>query len=83
MNTMSTLVLGPAKGRRLDIYDLGVRFMIERDATGGAFSLVEHPLGRRALGAGVHTHSREDEYSLKRPDSARGSVSGSTGRHLG
>jgi mannose-6-phosphate isomerase-like protein (cupin superfamily) len=31
--------------------------------TDGAFSLVEHPLSPRALGAFVHTHENEDEYT--------------------
>jgi quercetin dioxygenase-like cupin family protein len=30
---------------------------------GDSFSLVEHPLAARALGAPVHTHRHEDEYS--------------------
>ena len=42
---------------------LGVRFMIEGETTGGAFSLVEHPLPPRAIGAPLHTHRNEDEYS--------------------
>ena len=42
---------------------LGVRFIIAGETTGGAFSLVEHPLPPRALGAPLHTHRREDEYS--------------------
>jgi len=33
------------------------------DEPGGAFSLVEHPLPPRALGAPLHTHGNEDEYS--------------------
>jgi quercetin dioxygenase-like cupin family protein len=37
--------------------------MIAGETTGGAFSLVEHPLPPRALGAPLHTHRREDEYS--------------------
>jgi quercetin dioxygenase-like cupin family protein len=43
---------------------LGVRFLVDGDATGGRFSLVEHPLPPRALGAPPHTHVREDEYSF-------------------
>jgi quercetin dioxygenase-like cupin family protein len=39
------------------------RFMIDGETTGGAFSLVEHPLAPRALGAPLHTHGNEDEYS--------------------
>jgi mannose-6-phosphate isomerase-like protein (cupin superfamily) len=37
--------------------------MIDGQRTGGAFSLVEHPLPARALGAPLHTHRNEDEYS--------------------
>jgi quercetin dioxygenase-like cupin family protein len=37
--------------------------MLDGDTTGGSFALVEHPIEPRALGAPVHTHSREDEYS--------------------
>jgi quercetin dioxygenase-like cupin family protein len=56
-------VLGPAAGELVHLFDLGVRFMIDGDATGGRFSLVEHPLPPRALGAPLHTHRDEDEYS--------------------
>jgi quercetin dioxygenase-like cupin family protein len=55
--------LGPDEGQVVHLLALGVRFMIDSDATGGAFSLVEHPLPPRALGAPVHTHRNEDEYS--------------------
>jgi quercetin dioxygenase-like cupin family protein len=55
--------LGPDEGQVVHLLALGVRFMIDGDATGGAFSLVEHPLPPRALGSPVHTHRNEDEYS--------------------
>jgi mannose-6-phosphate isomerase-like protein (cupin superfamily) len=42
---------------------MGVRFMIGGAESGGGFSLVEHPLSARALGAPLHRHDREDEYS--------------------
>ncbi len=47
----------------MNLLALGVRFMIDGERTGGNFSLVEHPLPPRALGAPVHTHHNEDEYS--------------------
>lgn len=56
-------VLGPGEGEAVRLLALGVRFMIDGDATGGMFSLVEHPLPPRSLGSPLHTHSREDEYS--------------------
>jgi quercetin dioxygenase-like cupin family protein len=57
-------VLGSDDGELVRLFALGVRFMIEGDSTGGAFSLVEHPLPPRALGAPLHTHRNEDEYSF-------------------
>jgi mannose-6-phosphate isomerase-like protein (cupin superfamily) len=41
----------------------GIRFMVPGADSAGGFSLVEHPLGPRALAAPLHRHSREDEYS--------------------
>lgn len=43
---------------------LGAVLLLDPQATDGRFSLVEHPLAPRALGAPVHTHRNEDEYSL-------------------
>lgn len=45
------------------LYDLGVHFLLESGTTGGGFALVEHTLPPRALGAPVHRHANEDEYS--------------------
>jgi quercetin dioxygenase-like cupin family protein len=56
-------VLAPQEGESVSLFALGVRFMIDGDRTGGRFSLVEHPLPPRALGAPIHTHRNEDEYS--------------------
>ena len=58
-----THLLGPDQGEAVRLLDLGVRFMIDGERTGGAFSLVEHPLPPRALGSPLHTHHNEDEYS--------------------
>lgn len=56
-------VLGPEEGEALHLFALGVRFMIPGSATGGRFSLVEHPMPPRSLGSPLHTHHNEDEYS--------------------
>jgi mannose-6-phosphate isomerase-like protein (cupin superfamily) len=56
-------VLGAHEGEAVHVLALGVRFMIDGAASGGRFSLVEHPLPARALGAPLHTHRNEDEYS--------------------
>jgi hypothetical protein len=37
--------------------------MLDGEATGGGFSMVEHPLEPRALGAPLHRHKNDDEYS--------------------
>ena len=63
MPTAIRNVLGPGEGEVVHLLALGVRFMIDGATTGGAFSLVEHPLPPRALGAPLHTHRNEDEYS--------------------
>jgi mannose-6-phosphate isomerase-like protein (cupin superfamily) len=60
---LETLTLAQDEGELVWLLALGVRFMIRGDRTDGQFSLVEHPLPARALGAPVHTHTREDEYS--------------------
>ncbi|WP_206615607.1 cupin domain-containing protein [Solirhodobacter olei] len=57
-------VLAPDEGQMVHLLALGVRFMIDGERTGGAFSLVEHPLPPRALGSPLHTHRNEDEYSF-------------------
>ncbi len=56
-------VLGPTEGAAGFLGSIGVRFMIDGDATAGGFSLVEHPMSARALAAPLHRHLREDEYS--------------------
>jgi mannose-6-phosphate isomerase-like protein (cupin superfamily) len=63
MQTTSVRVLGPAEGKAGFLGSIGVRFMIDGDATDAAFSLVEHPMSARALAAPLHRHVREDEYS--------------------
>ena len=55
--------VGPDEGKYVDLGSVGVRFMAWMEETGGAFSLVEHPIPPRTLVAPVHRHSREDEYS--------------------
>src|SRR5919112_3435105 len=63
METTTARVLGPRDGRAGFLGSIGVRFLIEGSESGGGFSLVEHPMSARALGAPLHRHTREDEYS--------------------
>jgi mannose-6-phosphate isomerase-like protein (cupin superfamily) len=58
------LMLPPGAGKLVHLGSLGVRFMLGGDQTGGRFALVEHPLPARSLGAPVHTHHDEDEFSF-------------------
>jgi quercetin dioxygenase-like cupin family protein len=59
-----THLLRPDQGESVRLLALGVRFLVDGERTGGAFSLVEHPLPPRALGSPLHTHHHEDEYSF-------------------
>jgi len=63
MEHTGTKALGPRDGAAGFLGSMGVRFMIDGATSGGGFSLVEHPMSARALGAPLHRHSREDEYS--------------------
>src|SRR3954451_15973602 len=62
--TTPVKIVGPTDGKAGFLGSIGVRFMIDGDETAGrGFSLVEHPMGPRALAAPLHRHTREDEYS--------------------
>jgi mannose-6-phosphate isomerase-like protein (cupin superfamily) len=63
MEATTAKVVGPKDGKAGFLGSIGVRFMIDGDESGGGFSLVEHPMGPRALAAPLHRHNREDEYS--------------------
>jgi mannose-6-phosphate isomerase-like protein (cupin superfamily) len=63
MEATTARVLGPRDGRAGFLGSIGVRFMIDGEEADDRFSLVEHPMGPRALAAPLHRHTREDEYS--------------------
>src|ERR1700704_6182031 len=63
MATAVTKIVGPRDGKAGFLGSIGVRFMVGGDESGGGFSLVEHPMGPRALAAPMHRHHHEDEYS--------------------
>jgi hypothetical protein len=63
MNAGSAIVIGPNDGKSGSLGGIGARLMIEGAASGGGFSLVEHPMPPHALAAPLHRHTREDEYS--------------------
>jgi hypothetical protein len=56
-------VIGPQEGDRVDLGPgVGIVFKLEADQTGGAFSVVEHPVEPRAL-VWPHVHEQNDEFS--------------------
>jgi quercetin dioxygenase-like cupin family protein len=62
--TLHDPLLHRAEVPELRLGGLGIRLLVEAQTARGAFSLVEHPLAPRSLGAPLHTHSREDEWSF-------------------
>ena len=63
MDGTAPRILGARGGTAGFLGSIGVRFMVDGRESGGGFSLVEHPMSSRALGAPLHRHAREDEYS--------------------
>jgi hypothetical protein len=59
METVAAKVVGPRDGRAGFLGSIGVRFMIDGEAAGDPFSLVDHPLSTRALAAPLHRHSSQ------------------------
>lgn len=60
---LKRLTISPAEGEQVQLGPgLGVVFKIEGHETGGAFSIVEHPIRPRTLVI-PHVHEREDEFS--------------------
>jgi quercetin dioxygenase-like cupin family protein len=49
---------------RADLPGLGTRYLIRSSETEGRFALIEHTIAPRTLGAPMHTHANEDEYSF-------------------
>jgi len=50
-------------GEQVRLFQLGVRYLVPGEQTGGRLAVVEHPMPPRSLGAPVHTHAHEDEIS--------------------
>lgn len=49
---------------RADFPGLGTGYLLRGDETGGRFAMLEHTIPPRRLAAPMHTHEREDEFSL-------------------
>ena len=63
MTTSTSLHISATDGERADFPSLGNRFLVRSEDTGGRFAVIEHTIAPRALGAPIHTHRNEDEYS--------------------
>src|SRR4051794_23712093 len=61
---MEDPIIAPAQQRTLLQGPLGAILLLPSVRTGNSLSVVEHPLAPRALGSPMHTHQREDEYSI-------------------
>ncbi len=59
---MTAFVLSPGEGKSVWLGGLGVDFKIAGEQTGGALSIVEHPIEPGRL-VPPHVHEREDEFS--------------------
>ena len=57
-------VIPPSERQTLLEGPLGAVLLLAGAATRGQLSVVEHPLAPRALGSPMHTHRKEDEYSI-------------------
>ncbi len=56
------LLVAPGTGETVALAGLGVIFKLSGEETGGAYSIVEHPIAPGTL-VPPHTHTREDELS--------------------
>jgi quercetin dioxygenase-like cupin family protein len=59
---LENLIVPPAAGKTVDLGGLGVVFKVFGEDTGGALSIVEHPMAPRRL-VPPHAHRAEDELS--------------------
>ncbi len=64
MESEERVVIAPGEGKVVLRGGVGVIRKISSSATGGSFSVVEHPLEPGALAAPPHTHADVDEYSF-------------------
>ena len=58
------MMIAPGEGEVVLRGGIGVVRKVSAAATGGAFSVVEHPVEPGALAAPPHTHATVDEYSF-------------------
>ncbi|GFG54892.1 cupin domain-containing protein [Mycolicibacterium agri] len=59
----SAKAIGRTEGKYVFLGTIGVRHILDKAATQGRFSVIEHPMSPRALASALHRHHNEDEYS--------------------
>ena len=62
--TPDTAVVTPEKAVLIEVPGLPTRLFLESAETDTRFSIIEHTLGAGLLGAPLHTHRDEDEFSF-------------------
>ncbi len=62
-------------GERADFPQMRNRYVLRGETSDGRFALIEHTIPPRRLGAPMHTHEHEDEYSFV--------LTGRLGVHIG
>jgi quercetin dioxygenase-like cupin family protein len=60
---LTSILRGPKEGKAVSMGGVGVIFKLFGKDTGGAFSIVEHPIRPRTL-VPPHMHADEDEFSF-------------------
>ena len=64
MATVTRRTVRAEDGERADFPRLGNRYVLRGESSNERFALVEQTIPPRALAAPIHTHEREDEYSV-------------------
>ena len=67
MEAIAPKIVGPKDGKAGFLGSIGVRFMIDGVEAGDRFSLVEHPMGPRALAAPLASPHARGRVQLRRP----------------
>ena len=63
LDPSAPLLIPPGAGDQFDFGAYATHWKIDGSQTGGRFAVVHHPLMPHTLGAPLHRHHREDEYS--------------------
>jgi quercetin dioxygenase-like cupin family protein len=62
MSAATSRIVMPGEGKRVDLYDVRFRFLVESQDAGGTLAIVETEIPSGTL-VKPHRHTREDEFS--------------------